>query len=203
MKKLFWMMLLGFTLGMLGCKKEDAIQDPNVYYVPSALFFRANIEQVPYYFPTNEGDYSNISTAEYDFVGTDGKIHFKSTLVKDNAPTICFAFRNFYQGDSLVTDQEFQQIFGIGARDYLPSTDPSLAGIQIDWTDANGHLWTTSAGPQNGQFFNVDETLFAFNTITETVTMNLSFQCLLYDATGAMLTLNQGEAIVLFSKPVF
>lgn len=196
-------MFLGVCLGLLGCKKDDAVQDPNVYYVPSALFFRANIQQVPYYFPTNEGQYSNISTAEYDFPGNEGKIHFKSALVKDNSPSISFAFRNFYQGDSLVTDQEFQQIFGIGARDYLPSTDPSLAGIQIDWTDENGNVWTTSKGHQTGQFFNGDESHFAYNAITETVTMTFSFQCLLYDDIGTVLHLEMGEATVLFSKPVF
>lgn len=194
------MVLLG-VFALLGCKDDDAPYLDNVYYVPSTLHFEGYVNGVPHSFPTDEGNYSNISRYEYDFAGPEGKIHFNSSFEKAGAPCLSISFRNFYQGDSAVSTLEFQQIFGIGARGYLPSFDPTLPGIGIRWTLPNGQAYRTELGPQAGQLFNVDENSFSQNNLTETATLGLSFSCLLYDSLGNVLPLEQGKAIILFSKP--
>lgn len=199
----FILLLLG---GMLtGCKKDDDFQPPShVLNIPSALYFQAIVDGVPYTLATDEGSYSNTVSYSLDFKGdSTGTINLTSSFLKPGSHEASFEFRNFYYGDSLMTDRDFMTLFGIGKRDYYRGTDSLSAGVILTWKTPGGQVWTSKDGEQPSQIFNVDQNEFGYNSLTTTATLSVSFSCTLYDENGNPKPIEEGKAVIYFTKPVF
>lgn len=197
-------LLAGVMLFFSGCSKEDDPEPPtHIFTIPSALYFQARIDGIPYLLSTDEGSYTNVTSHSFEFDSTAGFIQFKSGFQKENAVQANVEFHNYYWGDSIMDPTEFMSLFGIGRREFYARQDSSSPGIIISWTDANEQTWTSDLFTQDSAIFNVDQNEFGQNSLTHTARLSVSFKCRLWNSAGIQIEVEEGKCVIFYTKPVF
>ncbi|MEO8587987.1 MAG: hypothetical protein ABI432_01345 [Flavobacteriales bacterium] len=100
----------------------------------------------------------------------------------------------------VVVPQDFWNFFATGTRVYGPATS-GLDGLELEWTDDAGALWSTRCGSgiQSGSVFNITEVSTSVDKLGAIVRILASFNCKLYNcSTGATKVVSSGMLMLEF-----
>jgi len=165
------------------------------------IFYDAIIDGTHYQVDVDgTNDYVSSST----LIGTTDDVTLGSviTTATQPLPTGKTAFRitkgilHSYSSASNVT---FKAFFSVGSYPY--GFDP-VDGVTIYWTDETGVEWSTKNAPgtQAGSNFSVIAVADEPGQAHYTVRVSGTFNCTLYNPSGASKTLTDGTFVMLFSK---
>ncbi len=166
------------------------------------IFYDATIDGVHYRVDVDgTNDYESTSTLSG--IGDDVTLGSLITTATQPLPAGKTAFavsKGILHSYSSVSNVTFRAFFSV-APSYPFGFDPN-DGVTVYWTDDTGVEWTTKNAPgtQAGSNFAITAVADEPGQPDYTVRVSGSFNCTLYNASGASKTLTGGTFVLLFAK---
>lgn len=104
-----------------------------------------------------------------------------------------------FDGPAVITE-DFWNFFATGVRAYGPAT-AGLDGLELEWTDGGGVIWSTRCGPgtQSGSVFTITEVATSEDKMGPIARIKASFNCNLYNcSTGAAMVVSSAVLVLEF-----
>ncbi len=207
-KSLFYLTIAG-TAALASCTKKETTTPSTSNNTNTGV----TINSLPQFTGTINGtNYSLINGSVYQGgvgssknIGGTGATHNSasySSYIVDNGNhglsidkgTITFPLTSTYPDSAT-----FKAFFAPGK---YPYSYNDTTGIEIDWTDPNGNVYTTSLGTgvETGSTFTIAAEQYANALGYQNEKVLINFSCTLYSSTGASIQLTNGVYVGYFEN---
>lgn len=200
-----------FAVFLAGCKKDEEDTTPPANTTPPAPTFNLTLTGSQGVQMVIDGSMVTIgeSATIVPFYQEDGVINtspqlstrfYGAGLYNATADANAFLMQlgTLEFDGPVVIPEDFWNFFATGVRAYGPAT-VGLDGLELEWTDDAGVIWSTRCGPgtQSGSLFSITEVATSEDKLGAIARIKASFNCNLYNCSTSAVKVVSSAVLVL------